>query len=441
MQRRSLVLSTLLSPLALLTAGCGGGTDTTPTVTAAAVSSVTASASTKAAVSASVALGGNAFVTSAAPDATETITDDGLVNWTSSGTVTSIWFRMGAAGSATLAIDARLAGSKSSKIRVTANGERFDLTLSGARLRTYRIGTIQVSAPGYVRVDLQGISKNGTDFGEVSALRVSTDVALNYAYDPAAFGWSRHGPSVHLWYPVPKNTEYFYNEVTVPVGQDRIGSYFEANGFTGGYFGIQVNSPSERRILFSVWDADNGARTTMVGKGPGVIDNRFGGEGTGGQTYLVYPWTAGQTYRFITRARPDGAGATDFSAWFYVPETGTWRYIATWKQPATTTYLTGVYSFVENFINENGYLERRARFGNQWARSASGTWTEITSARFTGDSTAVSGQRMDYAGGVEYGQFYLRNGGFFNDYVPLDQVFTRPTVGTPPKVDLKALPQ
>ncbi len=32
-----------------------------------------------------------------------------------------------------------------------------------------------------------------------------------------------------------------------------IGSYFMANGFGQGYFGIQVNSASERRILFSVW--------------------------------------------------------------------------------------------------------------------------------------------------------------------------------------------
>jgi hypothetical protein len=51
-----------------------------------------------------------------------------------------------------------------------------------------------------------------------------------------------------------------------------------------------------------VWDADNGAKTTLVSKGAGVVDNSFGGEGTGGQSYLVYNWIAGNTYRFITRA-------------------------------------------------------------------------------------------------------------------------------------------
>src|SRR6185369_14285571 len=69
-----------------------------------------------------VALAGNGFVTSAGAGATEVINSNGLANWTSASTVTSVWFRMSAAGSATLSLDAGLSGSKSSKIRVTANG-------------------------------------------------------------------------------------------------------------------------------------------------------------------------------------------------------------------------------------------------------------------------------------------------------------------------------
>jgi hypothetical protein len=105
---------------------------------------------------------------------------------------------------------------------------------------------------------------------------------------------------------------------------------------------------------------------------------------------------AGNTYRFITRAHADGAGGTDYSAWFFAPETGVWKYIATWKRPATAnSYLTGVYSFLENFIDTNGYQERSADYGNQWARTNAGSWTEITTARFTGDATAANAQRMD----------------------------------------------
>ena len=47
----------------------------------------------------------------------------------------------------------------------------------------------------------------------------------------------------------------FYNEVTIPKDADPIYSYYMACGFARGYFGIQVNSPTERRVIFSVWDA------------------------------------------------------------------------------------------------------------------------------------------------------------------------------------------
>lgn len=396
-------------------------------------------AAAQAPATATVALPGNGFVTTAGAGATEIITTAGLANWTDPATVSSVWFRMAQAGSATIGLDASLAGSNSSTVRVTVNGTPFEVKLAKGAKKTYHVGTLGLPA-GYVRVDLQGVTKDGGYFGDVSAIRVATAAGLNYANDPANYYWSRRGPSVHLGYTVPANTEYFYSEVTVPDGQDAIGSYYMANGFTGGYFGIQVKSPSERWVLFSVWDADNGAKTTLVSKGAGVIDNGFGGEGTGGQAYLVYNWIAGNTYRFITRVRPDGAGGTDFSAWFFAPETGAWRYIATWKRPATTTWHAGVYSFLENFIDTKGYLGRQAEHGNQWARSTAGAWSEITTARFTGDATAVNGQRMDYAGGLRNGRFYLRNGGFFSNHVPLNQNFTRPATGSAPAVNVSTLP-
>ena len=59
--------------------------------------------------------------------------------------------------------------------------------------------------------------------------------------------WSRRGPSCHLGYTLPTNEDinYFYNEVTIPKGEDKIGSYFMANGFGEGYFGMQVNSETK----------------------------------------------------------------------------------------------------------------------------------------------------------------------------------------------------
>ncbi|EKM48721.1 uncharacterized protein PHACADRAFT_33771, partial [Phanerochaete carnosa HHB-10118-sp] len=120
--------------------------------------------------------------------------------------------------------------------------------------------------------------------------------------------------------------------------------------------------------------------------------------------------------------------------------TNAWRYIATWKRPSTTTYQSGVYSFLENFIDTRGYVGRHVQYGNQWARNTNGAWSEITTGRFTGDATANNAQRMDYAGGLENGHFYLRNCGFFSDFVPLNRDFTRLAAGTQPTVDVNTLP-
>lgn len=387
---------------------------------------------------ASVELAGNAFITSA--DKGAVIGEHGLTGWSNPATVASTFFRVAEAGPVQVALDASLADGGNSTVRVKINGTPFDVRLAGKARKTYAFGTVNVPAAGYVKVDLQGLTRAKGTFGEVAALKVTAGATLNYANDPANYYWSRRGPSVHMGYAVPANTEYFYNEMTIPKGQDAIGSYFMANGFGQGYMGIQVKSTSERWILFSVWDAENGAKTTLVSKGAGVVDNAFGGEGTGGQTYLSYNWAAGTTYRFITRARPDGKGGSDYSAWFFAPETGQWRYIATWKRPAISTYLTGVHSFLENFIDTLGYTERRVQFGNQWARNASGTWSEVTAGRYTGDATATNAQRMDYAGGLGNGKFYLRNGGFFAEYVKTGQNFTRPATGQAPDVDVASLP-
>ncbi|KHA79256.1 MULTISPECIES: DUF3472 domain-containing protein [Janthinobacterium] len=436
MKHRSSLLYAVLPAMPLLLAACGGATATaTPDMggTALLAASVAAPATT-----ATVELAGNAFITGGNEGAV--IGEHGLAGWSNPAAVASTYFRVSGAGPVQVALDASLADGGNSNIRVKINGKPFDVKLAGKARKTYAVGTVNVAAAGYVKVDLQGLSRVKATFGDVTALKVTSNAALTYANDPANYYWSRRGPSVHMGYTVPANTEYFYNEMTIPKGQDAIGSYFMANGFGQGYMGIQVKSPSERWILFSVWDADNGAKTTLVSKGAGVVDNAFGGEGTGGQTYLSYNWAAGTTYRFITRARPDGNGGSDYSAWFFAPETGKWRYIATWKRPAISTYLTGVHSFLENFIDTLGYTERRVQFGNQWARNASGTWSEVTAGRFTGDATATNAQRMDYAGGLENGKFYLHNGGFFADYVQTSQNFTRPATGQAPTVDVSALP-
>jgi hypothetical protein len=147
-----------------------------------------------------------------------------------------------------------------------------------------------------------------------------------------------------------------------------------ACGFARGYFGMQVNSEQERRVIFSVWDAGNEAvdrnkvadsnRVKLRGKGEGVEASDFGNEGTGGHSHWVYPWKAGKTYSFYVTALPDSASqTTSYAGYFFVPELQKWKLIASFSAPRDGKYLRGLYSFVENF-SVNGQLYRKAIFGN-----------------------------------------------------------------------------
>ncbi|WP_316804751.1 DUF3472 domain-containing protein [Pedobacter nototheniae] len=388
-----------------------------------------------------VSMGGNAFVTTLASGGAETVTTTKLANWTNANSIFSSYFRLGNTGALTVAVKASVP-TGTSVLKITINGTPFNVTATGSAYTTYNVGTINITNPGYVTVQFQGVSKTGSYFADVTDLVISgSSVAanVNYADDPANYYWSRRGPSVHLGFTTPANTEWFYNEVTVPSGQDKIGSYYMANGFNGGYFGMQVNSATERRMIFSVWNPTSGT-TTWTRKGTNVVATNFTGEGEGGQSYLIYNWITGNTYKFLTQAKPDRLGNTIYSSWFYAPELNTWTFMASWKKPNTNAYLGGLYSFLENFIDTNGYLGRKAEYNNQWIRNTSGTWTEITSANFTVDATGSNQQRMDFAGGVSGGKFYLQNGGFFSSYVNANQTFTRTATGAAPTVDLTTLP-
>jgi hypothetical protein len=115
--------------------------------------------------------------------------------------------------------------------------------------------------------------------------------------------------------------------------------------------------------------------------------------------------------------------------------------MASFRRPRTDTHLTGFHSFLENFSTRTGALSRLALYGNQWGCDTEGTWHEITRARFTADNTARGGHRLDYAGGVRSGDFFMKNCGFFDERVPFDQWFEKPAdPETKPVINLEQLP-
>jgi hypothetical protein len=391
----------------------------------------------------------------------------GIVDWSDSSEWFDTWLRVTRTGKLRVWVFAGVADGRS-RLHVSlveGFGHKVPmkrrisiLNIEGTKQKWYDAGMFTIKDTGYQRIRIEGITKTGAYFAQIPAIVVQGEpLSGQTAFVPNNegnfFHWGRRGPSVHLNYALPKDVaaEWFYNEVRVPEGQDVQGSYFMACGFGQGYFGMQVNSPTERHILFSVWSPfetdDPGAipdsqRILLLRKGDGVHAGVFGSEGSGGQSYLNYLWKAGRSYRFLLHAKPADRGYTEFTAWFYAPEEGRWRLIASFSRPQTQSWLTNLHSFLENFEPEQGGHERFVLFNHQWIKDTAGHWTPLNRARFTVDNTGRKGYRMDFAGGVRDSAFYLRNDGFFNDYTPAGVWLEKEAESNdqPPAIDLFKLP-
>ena len=399
-----------------------------------------------------IPLGGNTFIEPKGV-ANDAISESGITTWSSEKSAFTIYFKNEKAITGALYL-ALLPGEFSSKIRCTLGGQSLVVQLAKFQKNPVFIGNF-VLPTGYQKLVLEGISKETNNFAAISSLIILTQESGEFSFVKDnidnRYYWGRRGPSVHLSYTMPmeKNIKWFYNEVTIPTGLDPIGSYFMANGFAEGYFGFQVNSENERRILFSVWSpfkTDNPAaipedqKIKLLKKGEGVYSGEFGNEGSGGQSYLRYKWDAGKTYQFLNSVEPDGSGSTNYTAYFKESGSPDWLLIASFKRPKTDTWYKRPHSFVENFNPNFGHILRQATYQNQWVCDSSGAWSELTEAKFTGDDIAKRGYRKDYEGGEKAGFFYLQNGGFFNGIALLNQIFQRASANKKPIIDFKKLP-
>ncbi|MGN6615561.1 MAG: DUF3472 domain-containing protein [Ilyomonas sp.] len=397
-----------------------------------------------------IPLGGNAWV-----DEPAMILDSGLTNWNDSSSVACIYFRTDVAQTFNLFLRLKV-DEGHSEISVSSGRNKFISQISNTSFETIEIGKLQVDKPGYVKIDLKGNSKTGNVFADVSDLIIRYKKPashLVYVKKGSSFHFGRRGPSVHLNFLVPDtlkdNVHWFYSEIRVPEGMDKLGSYFEADGFGEGYFGMQVNSETERRVLFSVWspfETDNpknipdSSKIVLVKKGASVQSNDFGNEGSGGQSFMRFMWKAGNTYGFLLHAEPDSLHqTTTYTAYFKDISADKWYLVASFRRPQTVTYLKHLYSFLENFIPESGDETRMGFYKNQWVGDDKNNWHELTYAKFTVDATAKGDYRKDYAGGVDGDKFFLKNDGFFDEFERPDQIIKRKSTGKKPKIDFNTL--
>lgn len=236
--------------------------------------------------------------------------------------------------------------------------------------------------------------------------------------------------SVHLSYSAPESVA-FYNEVKVE--KTAPGTYFMVCGWKDGYFGIQQGGDGHRQLIFSVWDAFKGDDPSAVPDGqrvilryqdPQVRVGRFGGEGTGGQSFLPFPWKVGLTYRLLVTAKP-AARRTEFSGWIFDPRQGAWRKLVTFSTITDGRALKDCYSFIEDFQRDRASTKRarRAAYGHGWAQGLDGQWRFLDQARFTADRNPV----LNMDAGVREGRFYLSTGGSTrNSGTPLGDTMALP---------------
>lgn len=370
----------------------------------------------------------------------------GIAKWTDPA-LKILWFgEIKTPGRLECSLALRLPANASSKLRLTVADQSLEAVPKGdGNSLVVRFGSCEIKQPGYQRFTLESLNAAGQPFGELDALILDGPAAEGAHFNLKP---RRNAASVHLSYPQPKETKVaaFYCEATGV--DDPVATYYMACGWHRGYFGMQVNSPTERRIIFSVWDSGGEAvdrkkvgaenRTTLVAKGEGVYTGDFGNEGTGGHSHLKYLWKTGEKQRFLVAAQPTDNNITIFSGYWFHPEKKEWMLISSWRAPKDGGWLRGLYSFSENFNGNNGHLRRKVLFGNQWIRTEAGQWQEVTTASFSHDATGKA-DRLDRFMGLENGQFFLSQGGFVPGFTKYGEKFTRPA-GKGPPADLPKLP-
>jgi FKBP-type peptidyl-prolyl cis-trans isomerase len=370
---------------------------------------------------------------------------NGGLHWSDAKQTISYSFYIRHAGDLAIALNTKneTAGNA---VKLSVAGKNFVLNIPASKeFKMVKGGMVSIKDSGFYTISLSSVKKTGNIIADIQSIELSGTATENMHVN---FKSRRNAASVHLKYPLADSIKAvaFYNEITIPAGADIVHSYYMACGFTRGYFGIQVNSPTERRVIFSVWDAGKEAvdrnkvpdsnKVKLVAKGDGVFADDFGNEGTGGHSHWVYPWKTGRTYKLMVTALADSASRTTiYTGYFFLPELQRWKLIASFKAPYDGQNLRNLYSFNENFVGVNGQVQRKAFFGNQWIQRQNGSWKELTQATFSYDATGKAGDRIDYGGGTSDGKFYLMNGGFERNNIKYGDTIKRSAGNDRPMID------
>lgn len=375
------------------------------------------------------------------PDSARISEETRITRWKSPSESVNWYGQFAKTGEVTVRIELALPKDAISELQVTVAERSQQVKVLGKGENATVIadfGTFVIPSVGFHRIELKSLNNAGQPNGDIKELILGGPATESVHFNLKE---RRNAASVHLMYPVPDGVQAqsFYCEVTGV--EDPTATFYMACGWHRGYFGMQVNSEKERRIIFSVWDSGNEAidrakvndenRVKLMGKGEGVFSGDFGNEGTGGHSHLKYMWKTGDKQRFIVTAQPTGKSETIFSGFWFHPDKKEWMLISSWRAPKEGGLMRGMHSFSENFGGSNGHFVRKALYGNQWIKTDKGEWLELTDARFSHDPTGRE-DRLDRFMGVESNEFFLSHGGFINGFTKYGEKFSRKPTGNSP---------
>jgi len=387
-----------------------------------------------------VPISGNSFVTVKPNGAKETIDNKQLREWTNPNTIISTYFRVSKSGKLNIGLKASVPDEKFSIIKVSINDSQKEIILKGSKFKEYNAGEFQISEPGYVKVDIQGVEKTGGYFADVTDITFSGEAATGeniFANKPELYSRARSGASSTVIYNLPKEEiHYFYSEIMVPEEEDRPGNVFSA-GFRRGLFSM-INH-SGKKLEFNLDGFTTNSRISVIRKGDKVTNNskdelRY-------TASLDYNWEAGKTYKFLIEEKYDGSGNTDYTGWFLAPGETSWRLIVSLKKQKYDGTNTRIfYNQLNPSYPNDGYMSRKAEYKNPWVKTKAGKWIHLAEAEFGVHEIYENKQRTDAIGKVLGDRFILKNGGFFNEIVKPGTKLSIPASTTPPNIDFAKLP-
>jgi hypothetical protein len=136
----------------------------------------------------------------------------------------------------------------------------------------------------------------------------------------------------------------------------------------GGYCGIQDNSGTEKRTIFSIWDTTDALRPKTTAADKATFTDRFGGEGTGGHTHMLWPWNLGETFEFCVIKSPGEGDSTDVKYYVFDRTEKKWLHSATINCPnggldeVKNFSSGGMAAFLENFSGKDKDAPRLALY-------------------------------------------------------------------------------